>query len=104
MIKLVLPIMILYFVNNSVHVTRECYISMEATLQREIYQCSRYESHSPAPPSVESNILKSLHMTNPVMIKHGLNRPNTFYSVPKKSGICVSTVIVSSDCEIFVFL
>ena len=51
-----------------------------------------------APPSVESDILKSLHMTNPVMIKHGLNQPNTFYSVAKKSGICVSTVVVSSDC------
>ena len=46
-----------------------------------------------APPSVESDLLKSLHMTNPVMIKHGLDRPNTFYSVAKKAGICVSTTI-----------
>ena len=39
---------------------------------------------APAPPSVELNFLKSLHMTNPIMIKHGLDQPNTFYSVAKK--------------------
>ena len=37
-----------------------------------------------APPPAELDLLDSLHMTNLVMIKHGLDRPNTFYSVAKK--------------------
>ena len=43
-----------------------------------------------APPIVLSDIVKSLHMKDPVFVTHSLDRSNIFYSVGKKSGICVS--------------
>ena len=42
------------------------------------------------PPIVLSDIVKSLHMKDPVFVAHSLDRPNIFYSVAKESGICVS--------------
>lgn len=43
-----------------------------------------------APRVVLSDIVKSLYMKDPVFVTHSLDRPNIFYSVAKKSGICVS--------------
>ena len=37
-----------------------------------------------APCVVLSDIVKSLHMKDPVFVRHSLDRPNIFYSVAKK--------------------
>ena len=47
-----------------------------------------------APPEVESKLVKSLHLENPVFVKKCLDRPNIFYSVGKKSGLSVSFKLV----------
>ena len=43
-----------------------------------------------APPRVETELVKALHLSDPVYIKESLNRPNIFYSVAKKSSLEVS--------------
>ena len=43
-----------------------------------------------APPAVESELVRSLHLENPVFVRKCLDRPNIFYSVGKKSGLSVS--------------
>lgn len=43
-----------------------------------------------APPSVLSVIQATLHLKNPVIISHSLDRPNIFLSVSKSKGLCVS--------------
>ena len=45
-----------------------------------------------APPSFERSILSSLALSDPVIVKLPLNRPNIFLSVGTKSTIGVSLV------------
>ena len=85
--------------NFNLHITANCYRGQDFRKAFSHIGDIRALTHAPvmsltasAPPSIESDVLKSLHMTNPVMIKHGLDRPNIFYSVAKKAGINVSTV------------
>ena len=43
-----------------------------------------------APPQTETEINMSLSLTDPIVVKHDLNRPNMYLSVGKKSGCLVS--------------
>ena len=42
-----------------------------------------------APPHVETELVKSLHLQRLVYVKQPLDRPNTFYAVFKKSSLMV---------------
>ena len=43
-----------------------------------------------APPAVESELVRSVHLDNLVFVRKSLDRPNIFYSVGKKSVLTVS--------------
>ena len=43
-----------------------------------------------APPEIEREIFLSLSLTDPIVVKHSLNRPNMYICVDKKSNCLVS--------------
>ena len=43
-----------------------------------------------APPAIEAEILESVGLHDPVVIRQPINRPNIFYVILKKSGLSVS--------------
>lgn len=45
-----------------------------------------------APPSVQTEIVASLYLHTPVVVKRSLDRPNLFLSVGKKSSLAVSQI------------
>ena len=57
-----------------------------------------------APPHVEAELVKSLHLQNTVYIKQPLDRPNTFYAVYKKTSMVVRVVKVDDFIVYIVIL
>ena len=57
-----------------------------------------------APPHVEAELVKSLHLQKTVYVKQPLDRPNTFYAVYKKTSMVVRVAKVDNFIIIYIVI
>ena len=51
-----------------------------------------------APPEIETTIISSLHLKEPVVVTRQFDRPNIYLSVCKSAGLKVSSYAVGQLC------